>query len=924
MTWQFTPRVYLMLAAAAISFTVVAFTLRRRQAPASKPLAAVNFVGGYWALTAGLELASSSLGAAFLFHKLSFLGMGAIGPIWWAFAARYVGRDQWASRNKLIALSVVPFVTQVLLWTNQYHGWVFESLSMRLIGGQYYLDKATALWWWIDSVYTYAVLIGGFLVLCQLFLREPGLYRRQIMALVGGLLVPFLADVVYVAGLQGQETVDWAPAFFAWVGVAFYWGFTRYRLLDVTPVAREFVAEHMGDALIVADTEDRTTYVNLAGENLLGMQSKTMVGRPLREVMAHRPGLFELYDRVREGSDGYSQEWKCSSRYYDGKVSALLDGVGRVRGKILVLRDISDRKTAELALEEARRELEDRVVERTAELAAEKEHLAQLNTVATEIARCVTSADVLTTGVRLACGTVGADAGTLWLRSRDGVMSLLRTGNLSHGSWKTLRLMFETSLAKAMAQTNATPLCLRAEPTAGGAFAGAMPATDDTLRTPSYGPDFEKVIAAPLVSRGANLGALCLVSANPAFGDSRETLLLAGAAASQIAVALENARRYEEAQFLAERDSLTRLLNHRGFSRRYEQEIARSTRSGSVTGLIMIDVDNFKLFNDAHGHVVGDRVLQEVSRILTTTLRRSDIVARYGGDEFIVLLPDTDAEAAVLLAERVRKALKDNPFPVEGHRRIPLKMSYGIAIFPYDGATPSELLAAADTNLYRSKRRGGDYITASGGESSRHPVGVGSFSVLDGLVTMVDNKDHYTRRHSEDVTEYSLALAARLGLSVETERSLRVAALLHDVGKLGVPDHILRKPAALSDTEFEAIKNHVTLGELIIQGIPNQEEVIEAVSSHHERIDGKGYPRGLKGTGIPLLGRILAVTDAYSAMTSDRPYRKALSPEEAKAELRHVAGTQLDPHIVDVFLTVLEDSEAADETRVAVYASARA
>jgi diguanylate cyclase (GGDEF)-like protein/putative nucleotidyltransferase with HDIG domain len=335
----------------------------------------------------------------------------------------------------------------------------------------------------------------------------------------------------------------------------------------------------------------------------------------------------------------------------------------------------------------------------------------------------------------------------------------------------------------------------------------------------------------------------------------------------------------------------------------------------------MIDVDNFKLFNDAHGHVVGDQVLREVARILTTTLRRSDIIARYGGDEFIAALPDTDAEAAVQLAERVRMALKESPFLVDDGRAIPVKMSYGVSTFPYDGSTPAELLAAADANLYRSKRRGGDFITASGGDSSHWPASVGSFSVLDGLVTTVDNKDHYTRRHSEDVTEYALLLAARMDLSVDTQRSLRVAALLHDVGKLGVPDHILRKPAGLSESEFEAIKNHVTLGELIIQGIPNQEEVLQAVSAHHERFDGKGYPRGLKGEEIPLLGRILGVTDAYSAMTTDRPYREALSPAAAKAELKAVAGTQLDPEIVEVFLAVLEDDEATDEARVEVSAS---
>jgi putative nucleotidyltransferase with HDIG domain len=195
--------------------------------------------------------------------------------------------------------------------------------------------------------------------------------------------------------------------------------------------------------------------------------------------------------------------------------------------------------------------------------------------------------------------------------------------------------------------------------------------------------------------------------------------------------------------------------------------------------------------------------------------------------------------------------------------------------------------------------------------------------VLDGLVTTVDNKDHYTRRHSDNVTEYALALAAKMDLSVDTLRSVRVAALLHDVGKLGVPDHILRKPADLTEAEFETIKNHVTFGELIIQGIPNQEEVLSAVGSHHERWDGTGYPRGLKGADIPLLGRILAVTDAYSAMTTDRPYRKALTPEKAQAELRAVSGSQLDPALVKVFLEVLEEDEATEQTRVAVFASGR-
>lgn len=432
---------------------------------------------------------------------------------------------------------------------------------------------------------------------------------------------------------------------------------------------------------------------------------------------------------------------------------------------------------------------------------------------------------------------------------------------------------------------------------------------------------FRRVMMVPLISRGVNLGALCLVSSDPMSGDKAEATLLAEAVASQIAIALENAHRYEDAQYLAERDSLTRLFNHRGGSKRLEQELALCKRTNGVFGVVMIDIDNFKLFNDAYGHVMGDRVLQGVARILTTSLRRSDIVARYGGDEFIIVLPNTDAETAVRMVERVRNSLEDSPVLVNDGRTIPLKMSYGVAAFPYDGSTVAELLAAADANLYRSKRHGGDFITTSNRDDNHDSANMGLFSILDGLVTTVDNKDHYTRRHSDDVTEYALALAHKMGLSLEDQRALRVAGLLHDVGKLGVPDHILRKPSGLTSEERQIIRNHVTLGELIIQGIPNQEQVRAAVGSHHEHWDGTGYPRQLKGEDIPLLGRILAITDAYSAMTTDRPYRKALSADDAKAELRRITGSQLDPHITPLFLEALDEEEAREETRVTLLTS---
>ncbi len=246
-------------------------------------------------------------------------------------------------------------------------------------------------------------------------------------------------------------------------------------------------------------------------------------------------------------------------------------------------------------------------------------------------------------------------------------------------------------------------------------------------------------------------------------------------------------------------------------------------------------------------------------------------------------------------------------------------MSCGVATYPFEGRHVSELLAAADANLYRSKRQGGNRVTASDSEEESTQVGNrgGIFSVLDGLVTAVDGKDHYTRKHSYDVCERAIAVASKLGLSSETQRSLRIAGLLHDLGKIGIPDHILRKPGSLTDEEYDVVKQHVNLGELIIKEVPNLVDVMSGVSSHHERYDGQGYPHGLKGDDIPLLGRILAVVDAYSAMTTDRPYRKALTSEEAHKELRRVSGTQLDPRIVTAFLAVLDkESGTRVSTRV--------
>ncbi len=416
--------------------------------------------------------------------------------------------------------------------------------------------------------------------------------------------------------------------------------------------------------------------------------------------------------------------------------------------------------------------------------------------------------------------------------------------------------------------------------------------------------------AVPLCRADRAVGILLLTYHAPCTfsADTRQLLQIL---ANQVAVAIVNNQMFEDLNRTATTDPLTGLANHRAFHARLDEEMKRARRSGKEVSVVMMDVDGFKLFNDTYGHPVGDQVLKAVADLLAENARGSDVLTRYGGDEFAAILPETGAKGAIVQAERLRSAMAERAFAAPDGTAIPIRMSFGIASYPHTARNAQELVGFADANLYESKAQGGGGITVAGRSVRSKVVEEGNFGVLDGLVTAVDHKDRYTRRHSEQVTTYALQMAEAMGLSEETQRTLRIAGLLHDVGKIGVPDEILRKPGRLEEGEFQVIKQHPLLGELIIKEVPNLPDVLDAVGSHHERVDGQGYPRGLAGQDIPLLGRILAVADSYSAMTTDRPYRKAMSPEAARADLHRVAGTQLDAKLVAIFLQVCQSEEAS-------------
>jgi diguanylate cyclase (GGDEF)-like protein len=416
------------------------------------------------------------------------------------------------------------------------------------------------------------------------------------------------------------------------------------------------------------------------------------------------------------------------------------------------------------------------------------------------------------------------------------------------------------------------------------------------------------IVYLPLVVKNEVIGCLILASRKPNAYNQRNLRLLEQLA-SQIAMPIENSRLYSRTAELARNDELTGLLNRRSLNEWLINEIGRHTRYGGVFSLLIFDIDSFKSYNDSYGHLVGDEILKQVGENLRNTIRETDQAFRYGGDEFSAILPQTSTEAAFRVAERIRQQI----YSRVKMGFIPISVSLGLASWPSDGITPEDIIAAADAGLYQAKHSGGNCSKIA----SRNPAPLDSSlsnltedkdreisNTIFSLAATVDSKDQYDRNHSKRVKEYALAMGDKVHLSSLEITRLANCAILHDIGKIGVNDDILNKPGKLTEQEFTAIKMHPVLGAAIIRHSRQLAPCIEGILHHHERYDGSGYPDGLKGDDIPLESRILMIADSFSAMTSDRCYAKALPFEQAIEEIKRCAGTQFDPTLVDIFLSV--------------------
>ena len=465
-------------------------------------------------------------------------------------------------------------------------------------------------------------------------------------------------------------------------------------------------------------------------------------------------------------------------------------------------------------------------------------------------------------------------------------------------------------------------------------------------------PDSRAVLCIPITYGDSLLGVLNVESRNENAFSPQDVLIL-NTLADLLATALHNAFVFQKLQQQSITDGLTGIKTRRFFWEALSAEWKRASRSGRPFSVVLIDLDKFKEVNDTMGHFEGDLVLARVGRLLEQKSRQSNVVARYGGDEFIVLMPETGPEQGQVLAERLRQWLASDPMLAEHH----ITGSFGVASFPMHGFSIEDIIRVADAGMYVSKRSGGNLVSTAqefveGQDFARQRQQISAYiegflqrertgpdqveeltstlyklcggdqdcnvpilkEAIESLSRAAESRELQTAGHGDLVARYSEVIARALGLSSEETADLVYAARVHDVGKIFIPERVLNKPGPLNDDEFYQIKLHAQVGAEIVGTIPHSDMMREAIEHHHQRFDGSGYPGGLRGEQIPLWARIIGLADAYANMVTEQSYSTARTPDQALEELSGMSGTRFDGMLVRLLMRGLKTERTSSSS----------
>ena len=696
----------------------------RSRNPATRSFVHLMLGVGIWALSGALEAGLSDVGAKLMAAKLSYLGITTVPVFWFLFALRYADLGRRLGRRLPILLMIFPLVSIAIVFTTEWHGWVWSSISPDYATGT--MIYGHGWWWWAMAVYSYALMFGGTAVLVAAAVGQSGIYRKQAVAVVLGGTIPWLGNLVYLAGRSPWPGVDPAAVLFTAGGLVIAWALVRYNLLDITPVVRSVLIDTMSDVCLAVDSQGRLLYANDVAERLFQLAPQSL-GRAACEVFAPWPSLVELLQDQTVGDGPALLTIRPAGQATDELVFAATrtpvpGGAGGLQARTFVLHDVTLQVRAQAKLEKTaealRRDIEERrrlegenlVLLQAAQKRAEEAET--LRHAAAAVAAPLQLEPTVNRILEELRRVVPYDASVVWVVEGRSLVSLgargdaLGTEKVESGiptfsvGARGLACIELADVAEPMREVleQRRPIWLESE-------SGAQTAVP-LFATGGY-PSW---LGVPLVVKDRVMGLMELWSAEArAFGADESRLV--AAFADQVAVALENARLFEETRRLAITDPLTGLYNRRQFFVLGERGMELALRYPSRRlSAFLLDIDHFKQVNDSYGHATGDRVLVEVARVLRQELRKIDLFARVGGEEFAGLLPESGLDGARQTAERLRVRFESLSSP-----SIPrFTVSLGVAEVGPDCPDLDTLLEQCDQALYEAKGRGRNQVAVFG------------------------------------------------------------------------------------------------------------------------------------------------------------------------------------------------------------------
>ena len=779
-----------------------------------------------WCIASLFEAVFTDLGIKIIFTKISYAGVVTSPVLFLFFVSRYTNTDNWITARTRISLFVIPAATFIMAATNEFHMLVWPDIYLRQnrFAGTFAFYEH-GLWYWVNIAYSYIFLAAGIAILISSLIRYKKFYSFQGRVLIVASIAPFLGNIIYSFRQTGLEGMDITPICFSLTGLFLTLAIFRYRLFDITPVARDAVTENLYDGVLVLNRDYRIVDINRAACRLLSIGNEA-IGKSADTVLAGYSGILGLIHRRNKAGNSLKQlEIEERGLFLELRATRLLDNRSNDIGMVIILRDITDARVAEQKLEESQNLL-------------------------------INIIDFLPD----ATFAIDRDGRVIvWNRAMEDLTGMKKDKMLGKDN-------YEYSL----------PFYGERRPMIADHIIGDPEGIENQYNVVEK--QGNKLVAELELEKDGRTEHLWL-AASPLL-DSNDRVIGAIEAIRNI-TDLKNIE--NQLRNISFHDSLTGLYNRAYF----EEELERLNRSRMMPlSIIMADLNGLKLVNDAFGHDMGDRLLKKAAAIIKKSCRSEDIVARWGGDEFSIVLHSTDEKDTEEIITRIQSACGRARFS------IPVSISLGYATKKKSRTMIKTIVKKAEDSMYRSKLISSQRVQNE---------------IVASLTRSLFEKNIETEASSQRVVRLAKRMGERLDLPENMMEELILHAKLHDIGKVAVREKLLKKKGALDMEEWEEVKKHTEIGYRIANTSTLLSPIAEYILCQHEWWDGSGYPRNLKGDEIPLISRIVAVVDAYEAMIGDRPYRKAFSGEKAAGELSRCSGTQFDPELVKEFIAVLEE-----------------